>query len=242
LKSLLKLNLIGLSMQLVRAMIAYARVHELIDLYKTVSYTESKLKRLPVNDLIAVSRLIQEKADGLKDELDEFGITQAILDEQLKAIGDFSKEATAPRDAIIVKKNATMGLKVRFKDGRETIVKMDDLVDTIKETKTDAYNSYMNARIIVDYRKGKRNGAWYISGKAVDFETGYPVAGVSISIVGTSIVVITQLDGMFQLNVPGPGQYSVRGEHPNYRVNLKEVILIGESSEIEMEMERAAEE
>jgi hypothetical protein len=242
LKKVLKQNLVGLSMQLVRAMIAYAQVHELIDLYNTVSYTESKLKKLSMVELKAVSTLIYEKADGLKDELDEYGITPEILAAQLTAINDYSREATAPRDAIIVRKNATMALKVCFKDGRQAIVKMDDLVDTIKEKNADAFNSYMNARIIVDYRKGKRNGAWYISGKAVDFETGYPAAGVSISIVGTSIVMITQLDGLFELRVPGPGQYSLRGEHPNYRINLREVTLIGETSEIVMEMERAAEE
>jgi hypothetical protein len=242
LKAFLRMDLIGKTMTLVRALIAYARLHELIEFYEAVSYTESRLKKMPASTLIAVCQLIQDKAGDVIDDLDEFGITQVILDTQKKAISDFSAGITGPREGIIIKKNATMALKVCFKDGREVILKMDDLAGSIKNSNTEAYNSYKNARVIVDYRKGKRSGDWYLEGKAVDFESGYPVAGVSVSIVGTAIVVITQLDGIFRLKVPGPGQYQVRGEHPNYSVNLKEVTLIGEAEEIVMEMERVAEE
>lgn len=241
LKKLMKAELVGHDMNLVLALIAYARNNNLVELYEDVSYTESKLKRLSGTNLLSVSYFINEKAGSVVGELEEYDVTQATIDAQQEAIDNFSKARTGPRDNIVVKRNATEALKVEFKDGRALIVKLDDLADTLRKKDPEAYTGYKHARVIVNYGSSKKSYKWYLEGKAIDFETGLPAAGVNIGVVGTMLIVVTGIDGMFQMEVPGPGEYRLRAEHPNYEVKIQDVVRFGEPTEIIIEMEKAEE-
>lgn len=240
-KKLMKTELVGHDINLVRALIAYARNNNLVELYEEVSYTESKLNRLSGTNLLSVSHFIYEKARDAVGELAEYDVTQATVDAQKAAMDNFSKALTGPRDNIVLKKNATLALKAEFKDGRGLIVKLDDLADTLMTKDPDAYNGYKNARVIVNYGKGKKSYSWYLEGKAIDFETGLPAAGVNVGVVGTMLIVVTGIDGLFKLEVPGPGEYTLRAEHPNYGDKIQDVVRFGEPTEIIIEMEKAEE-
>jgi hypothetical protein len=242
-KAALEGTLIEKTMEIVRRVVAYATVNDLFELKEQVNYSESDLKRSADTELRTICQVINDRATGVLPELATFGVTQVMLDEQRTAIENYFKDVTAPREGIISRKNATTALVEEFKSGDEILNKrMDKLVEMLKTSDTATYNSYMNARIIIDYGKRRKTSLYVIKGVTIDFETGLPLAGVTVSVVGTTLIVMTGADGVFNIPVKAPGLYSLRVEKEGYKVLIEEEVMVGEEpTDLTLEMEREAE-
>ena len=235
-----KLNLIDQTMEIIRRVVAYATVNDLYELKEEVNYSTSELKRSADTVLRTICQVVNESATSVLTELDTYGVTQAMLDDQQTAIDDYFKEVTAPREGIISRKNATAALLVEFKTGDEILRKrIDKLVEMLKTTDVEAYKSYTNARIIIDLGKGKKNGHYAIDGKVIDFETGMPLSGVAVSIVGSTIIVMTGTDGIFNIPVNAMGEYVLRAEKEGYKALVEDEVIVGaEPTDVILEMEK----
>ncbi len=240
-KNSLITDLITKTMDIVRRVVAYATVNKLYELLEEVNYSESDLKRLADTQLRTVCQVINDRTTTVLASLNDYGVTQALLDDQALANTNYYKELTSPREGIIYRKIATTAMAEAFKESTKVLVVMDKLVETLKDSDPDSYLSYVNARIVVDYGKGKKKEEFFISGKTIDFDSGLPLGGVHVSIVGTTTVMMTEIDGLFNIKVSGPGEYMLQGERDNYRTLLEEVSLNGEPTDVVMEMEKAGE-
>jgi hypothetical protein len=238
-KSVLRINLIDQTLEIVRRVVAYATVNNLYELKEKVNYNQSELKRLTDTELRTICQVIHKETTGVLTPLAPFGVTQAMLDDLQHTIDDYFAEITSPREGIISRKNATAALKEEFKKGNQLLWKgMDKLVEIIKTTDVESYKSYKNARIIVDLGKGRKKSQYSIDGLAIDFESGLPLGGVSISVVGTTKVVMTGIDGIFSIPVEGPGEYSVRAERSGCKELIENVTVDGVPTDVALEMEK----
>lgn len=240
-KNAKKVILIDKTMEVVRRTVAYAMVNDLYELKQEVDYTESDLLRSADTELRTLGQVVNERATNVLPELATYGVTQAMLDDQQEAIDDYFKEITKPREGIISRKNATTALKEEFRKADDIVYnKLDKLVAMLMTFNPEVYKSYMNARIIVDLGRGRSNGHYSIQGKAIDFETGLPKGGVKVSIVGTTQVIMTDIDGLFTLPVNGIGVYQVLAELAEHKSVIEEVTVMEGNGQDEMviEMER----
>jgi hypothetical protein len=233
--------LINNTMEVVRRTVAYAMVNDLYELKQEVDYTISDLIRCADTELRTICQVVNERATSVLTELASFGVTQAMLEDQQTAINDYFGEITKPREGIIGRKNATSAMKEEFKKADDIVNnRLDKLVAMLKTSNPEVYESYTNARIIIDLGHGKKNGEYKIEGETIDFESGLPLAGVNVSIVGTTTVVMTGPDGLFNIPVKSAGDYALRAEKDGYKVLIGEEVIVGNGQEeVVMEMEKA---
>lgn len=241
-KNVLKSDLTGKTMEVIRRVVAYATVNDLYDLKEKVNYNESDLKKCADTELRTVCQVVHSETTAELASLADFGITQAMLDELQQTINDYFEEVPSPREGIISRKNATAALKEEFNKGNELLSqRLDKLIEMIKTSNPEAYHSYKNARIIVDLGKGRKNGSYSIPGITIDFESGLPLGGVNVAVVGTTKVVMTGIDGLFDIAVEGPGEYALRAEKEGYKALVEEEITLnGEPINVELELEKEA--
>ncbi len=234
-------DLISKTMGIIRRMVAYTTINYLYELEEEINYSESELNKSTDDDLRAICQVVHDKASNELTNVADFGITQDMLDAQQTAIGDYSTNVSAPREGIMNRKYATAALQDAFKEATSALAPMDKLVSMLKDSDKETYKRYMNARIIVDYGKSKKDLEYTINGRIIDFESGLPLAGVSVAVVGTTIGVITGIDGTFPLTFKSPGEYTLRCEKEGYKAILNVVSVIGETAEVEIELERMEE-
>jgi hypothetical protein len=238
-KATLKTSLISNTMEVGRRVVAYATINNLYELRQEVDYSESDLMKAADTNLRTISQVVKERATSVLPELALYGVTQAMLDDLQTAIDNYLSEIPSPREGIISRKNATSAIRLEFKKADDIVYnKLDKLVAMLKTSNPEVYESYMNARIIVDHGHGKQNGNYSIPGKVVDFVTGMPMAGVNVSIVGTTQVLMTGIDGLFDLPVKATGDYQVRGEKEEYQVLVEEYTVGNGQEELVLEMEK----
>jgi hypothetical protein len=70
-----------------------------------------------------------------------------------------------------------------------------------------------------------------ISGKVIDLNSGEALAGVEVSIEGTSKKVHTDLDGNFKIENLQPGEYNVIASYISYNKSLIEKLDVGSSTQ-----------
>lgn len=237
-KDIYSQNLIGKAMQIIRKVLPYATKNNLSELKEVINYNESFLKKTPDINLIQICRLIHKSVGDEVSHLGDYGITQVLLDGFNTDIELYENSIGKPRAGIVYRKDATTAIKQSFKEMDGVLVKMDEVVEMLRTDNPEAYNAYMNARNIVDYGKTRKNGGYSITGMMIDFNSGLPLAGVKASIVGTDVVAVTKLDGLFVLPVKVPGDYRVMGELTGCKPVVVDVTVTGKDELLEIEMER----
>jgi hypothetical protein len=231
-------NLIAETMIIIRRVVAYATVTNKPELLQTVNYSKSELEKMTDQDVRAACQIVHDTTEEELPSLVDYKVTKVMLDAQQANIDLYTHEITSPREGIIQRKNATTELPKVFKEATGVLKVMDSLIETVRESNPDAYNNYMDARIVIDRGVGKKETVYVISGKIVDFETGKPLGGVSISVPGTTIVVVTAIDGLFHIEVTTMGEYQLEAEATGYKVQLIDVTVEGVTTEVEIEMEK----
>ncbi|UCE25577.1 MAG: von Willebrand factor type A domain-containing protein [Candidatus Zixiibacteriota bacterium] len=74
---------------------------------------------------------------------------------------------------------------------------------------------------IIDAKSGGR-----ISGQVVDNDTGDPVRGATVMIVGTKQTTTTGSDGKFTFGSLDPGAYTLKITHPNYKTLIMKAVTV----------------
>ena len=83
-------------------------------------------------------------------------------------------------------------------------------------------NNQENNNLIAVSQEGKQQTR-LISGRVTDVDDHIPIPNVSVFIAGTRVGTTTDLDGSFQLNIPGEGSYQLTFSHVGYQPLFKDI-------------------
>ena len=69
-----------------------------------------------------------------------------------------------------------------------------------------------------------------------------PLSSIQLSIVGTTIGMITDISGLFKLPVKKAGPQRVRAEKDEYNILVLDVLITGDDTNLDIEMEKKSDE
>lgn len=155
---------------------SYANVTNNLELYQSVQYTTTEIKRAKDNNIVGICNKIMTVADNHADEIADFGVTTEIFTEFQTAINDFQAILSKPATARLETKNATANLVKGFKEADDLLTKRMDLdIELFKTSNPDFYNLYKSARII----KSPANLKSSVLGTILLAGTNIPLKGVT---------------------------------------------------------------
>lgn len=147
---------------------AYATDTNNNELYKNVDYSVTEIKKAA--DTIARDRalLIYNKGNAIVSSLSGYGVNASVLSSLQSSINDFTGIMVSPRTAKTISKAATLEINELF--GETDIIlkkRLDKLMIQFKETNETFYNTYVNAREIIDLGKGSKTIEVILNAKEV---------------------------------------------------------------------------
>jgi hypothetical protein len=252
-KNQLKVTLVAQAIDISRKVVAYATVVNNTVLLEEVRYSESDLKRSPDTILKDRCQVIYDRANANVAALATYGVTAAILTNLQTAITNYNAAIPKPRLGINDKKQATIQLSNLLDTVDSNLYKIDTLVEIVRTSQLNFYNSYKNTRKIVSTGVG----SLALRGTAIDIQSGDPVTNATFTFSqngGTSkaasasasgngnghIVKKTAAKGNFNIKSMPEGNYSVTVTKPGYKDKVVTVsVTDGELCDLEVEMEKA---
>lgn len=219
-----KVNLIVLTADTSRKLVAYATLSKNQKLAKEIKYTESDLRHLPDTILAVVPKLIYERAQDHLSALAVYMVTPETQAALLQAIDDYKLVLTAPRVEKVSQVQATKQLEALFAAGDEALAAMDVVVEIVRLTEPDFYAGYKLVRKVIESGSGKLA----VKGLVTETLSGEPVPGVTISfwpdgdVLKTattgeaSLVKKSAAKGGFNVSSLSAGTYRVTLQKPGY--------------------------
>ena len=223
-KTQLKANLIVLSMDVIRKMVAYATIVSNNELLGEVNYSETDLQRSADTILRDRCQVVYDRANANVAVLSAYGVTAAIVANLLTALNAYTVSIPKPRLGITDKKQATEQLVVLLKGVDDHLAKIDVLVEIVKVTQATFYNEYKNVRKII----ASGGGSLSIKGKITDAESGAGLKGAKVSFAdagstnsktsgGAAKVKKSADKGGFNVKTLAEGSYNVTISKPGYK-------------------------
>jgi hypothetical protein len=129
-----------------KRMLAYATVEEIATLKTEAKVTDSELRKLADTKLKARAQGIHALALTNTSGLAPYGITPAVADSLLATINAYDAAIPQPKLGINDAKQTTAKLDALFKDSDGQLKKTDAVIELVKTSHPDFYNSYKNLR------------------------------------------------------------------------------------------------
>ena len=151
-KTGLRGGLIMKILQFSAALMAYATTAKNVELKTKANYTASELKTVPDSVLFDIGVLLMGLSIPIKADLTKYFVGEAEFKEIERLLADFKLAIPKRRVATSVSKASTGNIGEVFK-AQDKLLKdeIDALMLPFRFTQPDFFNSYKNARIIVDY-------------------------------------------------------------------------------------------
>jgi len=144
-------EMINKTVSIASAVFAYASVIGDNELKEKINYSPSKLRKSRDTILRDRCQLVHEETSKVIDNLGDYGILAADLEELQQEIDDYAAIIAKPRTAIGTRATATAQLIELFKQGDDVLnSRLDKLMEQYKSNNPDFYISYKNARSIID--------------------------------------------------------------------------------------------
>jgi len=144
-------EMVNKTISIASAVFVYANVISDHELKAKVNYSPSKLKRSRDTILKDRCQVVHDESSKVIDDLADYGILPADLEELQKEINDYAAIIAQPRTAINTRATATAQLVELFKQGDEILkIRLDKLMVQYQNNNTDFYINYRNARNIID--------------------------------------------------------------------------------------------
>ena len=218
-KNQFKESLIVMSADYARKLGVYAKFTNNPTLADDVKFTESKLRQVADTAVKDYAQIVYDRAQPIVASLATYGITPATQTVLLKAISDYNTSIGKPGVIRVEGGKTTQQLDNLFAIADSALVNMDLAVEIIRLTQVDFYNSYKNARKVIDTGVG----SLAVKGLVTDAVSGEPVKGATLSFVlegnGTmlkgakkateSVVKKTAEKGGFNIKTLPSGMYTV---------------------------------
>ncbi|MDR1181787.1 MAG: hypothetical protein LBL13_07395 [Bacteroidales bacterium] len=127
------------------------------ELVAKVNVNKSQLYRMEDNTLLVKANEILAKATEAATALEEYGVDAAEIADLAKCTADYEAVIVKPRTIIGEHKLHTTNLKQMFVETDSLVFdKLDKLINLFKVSDPDFYNSYKNARNIINLSPRKK--------------------------------------------------------------------------------------
>ncbi len=187
-------------------------------LYAEVHTSESELLRSPDNILKERAQLIYDRANTNATALVPYGVTAQSLTNFQASLNSFIAYLPKPRLTQNEKKLATLQLKQQFAIIKDSLSKIDVLVETLRYSQPAFYLGYKNCRKIVSTGKHMIS----LKAKVTDSITNEPLKGIHIEVQNADdnqskfIVKKTAKKGGVKIANLAEGKYYLSLSSPGY--------------------------
>lgn len=139
------------------ALIAFAKDSGNNILRESLRFSKSVLQGGSYASCVQRIRYISESATLYQSNLDEYGVTQAMVDDLELNLAMLEEAFNTPRAAIVDRKQLTQAITALIKEMDQVLRdKLDQLALVLRPSHTEFYDRYHFARSIIEY-KGKGN-------------------------------------------------------------------------------------
>jgi hypothetical protein len=161
--------LISSALGIAKPIVAYANATNNPQLRQEVDYSESDLTRSRDTDVETICTLIHARANTNAAALVAYGVTAPMITDLGTAITDYHPTIAGPRSAIAVRKQQTAAIEQLIKETNEILTgQLDQLIVLFETSAPEFFNSYKNARIIVDLGGGQNTWSGTVGGGTID--------------------------------------------------------------------------
>jgi len=223
------------------ALIAYATGENNHAMLEAANFSVSRLKQSSHESLYDKCKVIHELALPNKVKLNSDYQLPATSIDQLATALETYKQAL-PDKGLAKKENVanTKKRKAAFDQASDVMEKLDKFMLMFRSTQPVFHNAYLDASHIGG-RKYKKVVKTLVTGQVVDFETHEAIADAKISVVLQQSETYSAADGNFGLEIPTPGEITIKAEKAGYTL-WEEDLIIAENETVTMlvEMEKEA--
>jgi len=168
---------ITLALNLAAAIKAYALSIDDVQLTKDMKFTKSSLYYIRDTESVDKIQFILSKGNELLAQLAPFGVTDNTIVELKDALEKYKEFIPAPRKVTINRKQINDEIKVLFKNAKNTLLRLDALVDILKLSHNEFYKDYFDSRKVINNHGRKLSLRGYI------YDTNNnPIQGVLVKI------------------------------------------------------------
>ena len=156
-------------------MVAYAVVNNNVELINHMKISRNDMDKAGKSELLVlVDRVIARATDYL-GQLADYGVDQTVVDELQTLRDELYAQLSAPRHAVIERKNQTVRIKT-LEQELDAILKLqlDKLMVVLKEEYPDFFTAYTNARVIIDLKSRRTNSDSAPEDRNPDRDDGTP--------------------------------------------------------------------
>ena len=151
-----KAVLIQTAMNVIGKARAYAMDKKNQELAEAVKYPKTSLEQTRDTTLFHICQMIYDKSMPYINEMGEYGLTSAELNDLKTKTDAYGESVQKPREVISKRKTTGETLNSVMSDIDKLFKEqIDNLVKTFEETNKDVVHTYKNARAIVDIGKRK---------------------------------------------------------------------------------------
>lgn len=241
-KDALKQKAISSILDIIKRANAYAVVANDLMLKEAISITNSQLEVMPQGNLVSACRLVIDSCSSKIADMAAYGLTAQMLTNAGTDLANYEVALPGAKNIIAARKTATSQLDTLFYDAESTLKKIDAMMEIVSNTDPMFYQNYRNLRVIDDLKgKAKASGSQGITGTVASIDTGLNLAGVKVSITGTSYDAITDADGNYSLSLGETGTFSLKAQLSGYSDYTEDGIEVtaGEFTDLDFDMEQA---
>ena len=129
---------------------SYANVTNNPELFESIKYSASDLKKARDTDIVGICNTILARATAKAAAIETYGVTAEMIADLQTVITTYSETLAKPKVAKAQTKTATENLAKLFKEADDIFTKRLDLdIELFKASKPEFYSQYKTARIII---------------------------------------------------------------------------------------------
>jgi PEGA domain. len=171
-------QVVTLTSDLCRKLRAYATMENNQLLLGETNISETKLKKSKDNELLDIAQATYNRAETHLPELTSYDYTPINQTSLLQAITEYKIAIPTSRISIIETKKGNVQLASAYAEVDDALNNIDILVEVLKVTKPEFYNSYKSARKIINLS----TRSFGVKGLVTEAGTGEGLKNVTISL------------------------------------------------------------
>jgi hypothetical protein len=228
---------------------SYANVTKKPELFESIKYSASDLKKARDTDVVGICNTILAKASANAADIESYGVNSRMIAGFQYAIAAYAETLAKPIVAKSQTKTATENLTKLFKEADDILTNRMDLdIELFKASMPEFYSQYKTARIII----ATGGGITSVLGSVTKAGSSEPIKGATFSFTAENngmmkaasaetakpIVKKSAEKGNFRTNLP-EGTYNVVVS----KIGFKEQVLTitvakGETTNLKVELEK----
>ena len=226
-KDTLRANAIQKALEMISALLLYAKISGNEILADEIDYTETDLSRGSDNKLEIDLSVVIKNTQLYLAQLADYGVTPEKAAAFKEAFDAFKATIGSPKDGAIARKQATEQRDVVYEDLMKTVGKIDLVVETLRFSNPPLYASYTDNR-----RIDTHSGSLTVKVKVIDQLTGTGVENVKVSFMLDGVVKFektTAAGGGLSIKSLGEGNYTVTFSKIGYATQTLNVSITGDA-------------